>query len=146
MTSYSIFIALIVILILVGSLLYGYQTNISDFYFAKSHSDIDICITIKILYIVIVRFCMVYFILDFFILTIYAVTSLFQFINIEMLSKKPPYNINKTMVLSDAKTLRAKYPKKSIVAKIIILFILLGFIVYEFESIRVAIQKLIGSN
>ena len=89
---------------------------------------------------------MVYFILDFFILTIYAVTSLFQFINIEMLSKKPPYNINKTMVLSDAKTLRAKYPKKSIVAKIIILFILLGFIVYEFESIRVAIQKLIGSN
>lgn len=92
LTSYSIFIALIVISILIGSLLYGYQINISSIHLAKSFNEIDGCLTIKIAIVVIVRFCMTYFLLDFFILTIYAISSLFQFINIEMLSKKPPIN------------------------------------------------------
>lgn len=95
LTSYSIFIALIVISILIGSLLYGYQINISSIHLAKSFNEIDGCLTIKIAIVVIVRFCMTYFLLDFFILTIYAISSLFQFINIEMLSKKPPYKLNK---------------------------------------------------
>jgi len=146
LTSYSIFIALIVISILIGSLLYGYQTNISDIQFARSVNSIDVCLTIKIASIIIVRFCMVYFLLDFFILTIYAVSSLFQFINIEMLSKKPPYNINERMVLSDTKTLKEKYPKLSIIAKLTIFFIVVGIIAYEFEPIKMAIQKLLNIN
>mgnify|MGYP000301561690 FL=1 len=146
LTSYSIFIALIVISILIGSLLYGYQINISDIQFARSFNSIDINLTIKIAFIIIVRFCMVYFLLDFFILTIYAVSSLFQFINIEMLSKKPPYNINERMVLSDTKTLKVKYPKLSIIAKLIIFFIVMGIIVYEFEPIKIVIQKLLSIN
>lgn len=146
LTSYSIFIALIVISILIGSLLYGYQINISDIQFARSFNSIDINLTIKIAFIIIVRFCMVYFLLDFFILTIYAVSSLFQFINIEMLSKKPPYNINERMVLSDTKTLKVKCPKLSVIAKLIIFFIVMGIIVYEFEPIKMAIQKLLSIN
>ena len=89
---------------------------------------------------------MVYFLLDFFILTIYAVSSLFQFINIEMLSKKPPYSVNERMVLSDTKTLKVKYPKLSIIAKLIIFFIVMGIIAYEFEPIKIAIQKLLNIN
>ena len=143
LTSYSIFIALIVISILIGSLLYGYQINISSIHLAKSLNEIDGCLTIKIAIVVIVRFCMTYFLLDFFILTIYAISSLFQFINIEMLSKKPPYKLNKEMVLSDAKTLKKKYPTLSIVAKVIIWLIVIGIIIYEFERVRLVIQELI---
>lgn len=55
--------------------------------------------------------------IEFFILTIYVVSSPFQFINIEMPSKKSPYNVNKRMVLSDAKALKEKYPKLSILSK-----------------------------
>lgn len=146
LTSYSIFIALIVISILIGSLLYGYQINISDIQFARSFNSIDINLTIKTVFIIIVRFCVVYFLLDFFILTIYAVSSLFQFINIEMLSKKPPYNVNERMVLSDTRTLKVKYPKLSIIAKLIIFFIVMGIIAYEFEPIKIAIQKLLNIN
>lgn len=146
LTSYSIFIALIVIFILIGSLLYGYRTNISDIQFARSVNDIGIYLTIKTISIIVVRFCMAYFLLDFFILTIYAVSSLFQFINIEMLSKKPPYNINERMVLSDTQTLRKKYPTLSIIAKLTIFFIVAGIIVYEFEPIKIAIQRLLNIN
>ena len=56
LTSYSIFIALIVISILIGSLLYGYQINISSIHLAKSFNEIDGCLTIKIAIVVIVRF------------------------------------------------------------------------------------------
>ena len=52
--------------------------------------------------------------IEFFILTIYAVSSPFQFINIEMPLKKSPYNVNKRMILSKTKTLKEKYPKLSI--------------------------------
>ena len=50
------------------------------------------------------------------------------------------------MVLSDTKTLKVKYPKLSIIAKLIIFFIVMGIIAYEFEPIKIAIQKLLNIN
>ena len=76
-------------------------------------------------------------------MTIYAISSLFQFINIEMLSKKPPYKLNKEMVHIRCKNTQKKYPTLSIVAKVIIWLIVIGIIIYEFERVRLVIQELI---
>ena len=53
------------------------------------------------------------------------------------------YKLNKEMVLSDAKTLKKKYPTLSIVAKVTIWLIVIGIIIYEFERVRLVIQELI---
>lgn len=88
------------------------------------------------------RFSVVYFLLDFFILTIYAITSLFQLINLEMLSKQPRYNIKENKVIADKVILKKNYPKFFIIAKIIIGIAIIGVIVYEWENIVSAFQRL----
>lgn len=136
LTSYAIFISLIVISILIGSLLYGHHTDFSNIHIVKSFSEIDIWLTLRIFIVGIVRFCMVYFLMDFFILTIYAISSLFQFINVEMLSKEPPYKLNKKHVLSDKETFKKEYPTLSVIAKVIIALAIIGFILYKYESVK----------
>ncbi len=142
LASYAIFISLIVISILMGALLYGQQIDFSDVYITMSIEDVNVNLTIKMTLVYIVRFCVVYFLLDFFILTIYAVTSLFQLINFEMLSKQPTYNIRKSKVIADKETLKREYPILSIIAKIIIWLSIIGIIVYEWENIISAFQRL----
>lgn len=142
LTSYAIFISLIVISILIGSLLYGHRTDFSNIHIIKSIGDIDIWLTLRVFIVGIVRFCMAYFLMDFFILTIYATSSLFQFINIEMQSKKPPYKLNESHVLSDEETLKKMYPKLSIIAKIIIALAAIGFGIYKYEFVKQAIVQI----
>lgn len=141
LTSYAIFIALIVILILIGSLLYGHKTDFSDIGFAESIKNIDVYLSIKIILIIAIRFSLVYLLLDIFILTIYAVSSLFQFVNIEMLSKKPPYEINGRKVMSDKETLNKEFPQLSVIVKTVMYGGIIGFIIYELEFILSAIKK-----
>lgn len=142
LASYAIFISLIVILILIGSLLYGQQIDFSNAYIVASIEDINICLSVKIMMVCMARFSVVYFLLDFFILTIYAITSLFQLINLEMLSKQPRYNIKENKVIADKVILKKNYPKLFIIAKIIIGIAIIGVIVYEWENIVSAFQRL----
>lgn len=141
LASYAIFISLIVISILIGSLLYGEQVDFSDAHIVTSIEDINICLSVKIMFVCMARFSVIYFLLDFFILTIYAVTSLFQFINLEMLSKQPRYNIRGNKVIADKKSLKNEYPKLFIIARVIIVIAIIGIIVYVLEKIVSAFQR-----
>ena len=98
LTSYAIFISMIVITILIGTLLFGYEINLKDYSFASSWEDIDLFLTTKLSFVVIIRFLQIYFLLDFFIISIYAVCSLFQFINVGMNKNKLPFTINNKFV------------------------------------------------
>ena len=136
LTSYAIFISLIVTSILIGILLFGEEINLSNYAFASSWLGIDFKLTIKLSLVIIVRALLIYFLLDFFILTLYAVCSLFQFLNINKQKKKLPYAINKESVKTDRETLKEKYPRKSRLIKTTFLFFVVGIIIYLWDTIK----------
>jgi hypothetical protein len=68
LTSYAVFISIILIIALVSILLWGQNTLLSDYCLASSWHNIDWLLTIKLFFVVIVRILLVYFIFDFFIL------------------------------------------------------------------------------
>ena len=136
LTSYAILIAVVVISILVGSLLFGHETKFSDYRFVTSLQEIDALLTIRLSIIVIVRFLLIYFLLDFFILTIYAISSLFQFVNLRMSENRPQYELNSSKVTTDKQTLKKAYPRLSVIAKIIVVIAILGLIIYPKTVIR----------
>lgn len=143
LTSYAILISIVVISILVGSLLFGHETIFSDYRFATSLQEIDILLTIRLSIIVIVRFSLIYFLLDFFILTIYAISSLFQFVNLRMSENRPQYELNLSKVTTDKQTLKKAYPRLSVITKCIIGIAIAGLIIYELDTIIHIFNKVI---
>lgn len=132
LSCYAILLSVSVIIMLIGTLLYGKHTNIMvDFIAANSFYDTDWLRTIKFYTLLLWRFSMIYFLFDFFIITIYAICSLFQFINLQMLNQDIRYNINKDHALSDYRLYKKEYGCSGIVAMLIIIVIvtsLLGFL------------------
>lgn len=149
LTSYAILISVIVIAILIGSLLFGHETHLSDYSLASNMRDIDWRQTIQVAIVVLVRFLLIYFLLDFFILTVYAITSLFQFMNVKMNEKQPLNPLNGVKVLTDKQTLKRCYPHLSVVAKITIWIVLSALILYEIDAIlrvlEIIMAKIISS-
>lgn len=142
LTLYAIFIALIVILILIGSLLYGHSIDLSEISIATSLNKVDFGLSIKVIITILLRISTIYFLFDFFILTVYAVSSLFQFINNEMLSIKPPYTINEKKVVSDMQILKKEYPKHFFITKITLRLLTIGLFMYELNIIRPIIYRI----
>ena len=136
LTSYAILISLVVILILIGMLLFGYEINVSNYTIASSWSEIDFKLTIKLSIVAIIRILSIYFLLDFFILSLYAVCSLFQFLNINMKKEKLSDEINKKLVKTDRETLKEKYPRKSKLIKAIFLIFFIGIIICLWNSVE----------
>ena len=144
LTSYAILISIVVIIILIGSLLFGHETHFSDYVLVSHLRYVDWLLTIKLSIIVLVRFLLIYFLLDFFILTIYAISSLFQFVNVKMNEKQPSNPLDGVRVLTDKQTLKKDYPRLSIVVKAIMWMALGGLIVYEWEPIWKVLQKVLS--
>lgn len=142
LTSYAILISVIVIAILIGSLLFGHETHFSKYCLAANMADIDWLLTTRLVIVVFVRFILVYFLLDFFILAVYAITSLFQFVNVKMNEKQPLNPLGGVRVLTDKETLKRQYPHLSVIAKITILMTLVALVLYELEPICCVFMKL----
>lgn len=110
-------------------LLWGRDTLLSDYCLASSWRNIDWLLTIKLCFVVIVRILLVYFIFDFFILSLYAICSLFQFVNVKANKQKIDIEINMSLVESDRKTLKKAFPYYIIICLISLMF-LVGLIIY----------------
>lgn len=80
LTSYSILIAITVIVILFGKQMLGTETNIMEYEWTNLSVSSAI-IFFKNTFVVVIRFITVYFLLDFFILCVYTVISLFHYTN-----------------------------------------------------------------
>lgn len=94
LTSYAILIAMLEIGLLLGTLLYGEATDLD--YYSWTFDDVSFCsiiVLIKVSVVVLVRLCSVYFLIDFFLLSIYAVSSIFQVVKLNMEEKEPDYQI-----------------------------------------------------
>ena len=63
---------------------------------------------------------MIYFLLDFFIITVYAICSLFQFLNLQMLDRHQPYTVLSTHVTTEYQEYKHKYGAVGVVLVIII--------------------------
>lgn len=92
--SYSILIAIIVILILISSLLFGTKTDITQYTLVSKVTLHSIIMFLRLAFVVCMRITMVYFLLDFFILGTYIVSSIFHFINNDMEENNPKKKID----------------------------------------------------
>jgi len=132
LTSYAILIALLEIGMLLGTLLYGEGTDLD--YYSWTFNDISInsvFVFTKCLLVVIVRICSVYFLIDFFLLSIYAVSSIFQVVKINMEENKPEYEVRQREDMNQAIQNEHLPYKKSLVIFWIIIFLTVVFLVLK---------------
>lgn len=130
--SYSILVAIIVILILITSLLYGVPTNISDYVLADDFTISSFVLFLRCSFVVCMRLAMVYFLIDFFILCTYIVSGIFHFIHTDMEVNNPHLSITKTK--SVRKQLLKEYPI-SYITTIILLMLLTTLVIGYFACI-----------
>ena len=101
LTSYSILIAVIVICVLFGFLLFGVKVDFANYYWVKTPDLSSILLFLKLCIVCVSRFIVVYFLMDFFIICIYAVISLFHFTNRDMLDKKSNKQITRSKDINE---------------------------------------------
>ena len=77
-------------------------------------------------------------------MTVYAITSLFQFVNVKMNEKQPENPLKGVKVQTDKQTLKSKYPRLSTIAMAIMWLSIGGMIVYELEPISKVIKKVLS--
>lgn len=137
LSCYAILLAIIVIFMLIGTLLFGQKTDIGeDFEMASSLEDVALFPTLCFYALVVWRFLMIYFLLDFFIITIYAICSLFQFLNLQMLDIQLPFAVNDSHVASEYQVYKHKYGKVGVY-----LVLLIGILLLLFATLLCFIYK-----
>lgn len=96
-TSYAILISTTVIILLVFTLMFGKETDVSQYTFVsfKLITFESIVIFCKLSFVYLIRLAIVYFLLDFFILCIYAISSIFQYVSNEFIKERPCIKINR---------------------------------------------------
>lgn len=113
---------------LIGTLLFGQKTDIGeDFEIASSLKDVALLPTLCFYALVVWRFLMIYFLLDFFIITIYAICSLFQFLNLQMLDLQLPFAVNASHAESEYQAYKKKYGKIGVFIVLLLGILLLLF-------------------
>lgn len=131
-TSYATLLSLLLICILIGSLLWGKSTDINDVQFVP-FSQIDLQ-SIKLGYeycfVCVVRFLFCYFLLDFLLMTLYAISLIFQSINTDLQLVKPFVNINENKEEKINDTITYEFGKYSSLKWVgfVIIFVLFSFI------------------
>lgn len=128
LSCYAILLAIIVIFMLIGTLLFGQKTDIyEDFEVAGSLKDVALFPTLCFYALIVWRFLMIYFLLDFFVITIYAICSLFQFLNLQMLDIQLPFSVDDSRVESEYQAYKQKYGKIGVFHVLLIWILLLLF-------------------
>lgn len=129
LSCYAILLAIIVIFMLIGTLLFGQKTDIGeDFEVASSLENVALFPTLCFYGLVVWRFLMIYFLLDFFIITIYAICSLFQFLNLQMLDLQLPFAVNASHVPSEYQVYKRNFGKRGVFLVLLMGILLLLFV------------------
>lgn len=135
LTSYAILLSISVIMLILIGLLFDMEMDISkyDFISYKLWDKASISTFIRGFFIVSMRFCIVYFLLDFFIVCLYAICTIYQYIRLDFLEKRPDIQVyNEEDVSSTFKREYGINIKTIRLSVIIILLIIFSSIVYGF--------------
>lgn len=84
LSKYAIFLSLVAIIMLLLNLLFESNVDVGNFVKATSFYTIDWLSTVVCITVLTYRFVLIYLIFDFFIITIYAICSLFSFVGLQM--------------------------------------------------------------
>lgn len=128
LSMYAILLAFVCIIMLILTLLFGEDVDLSEFSFAKSTTEFSVTETLIGSSIVLYRFLLCYFVFDFFIITIYSICSLFSFFDSQMklTDKINSYKPNNAM--TDWQTYSKRYGiKPFIYISCFLIFMLIGF-------------------
>lgn len=132
LSMYAILLALVSIIMLLLNLLFGDNLDVGKFTWAQSFFSIDWLGTIVCLTVLLFRFVLIYFIFDFFIISIYAICSLYSFVDLQMGKSKiiveqyKPRNVK-----TDYATFSEKYKLwKTIVPGIVIIALAVIYFIF----------------
>lgn len=108
-TSYAILISTSVIILLVFTLMFGKEIDVSQYTFVsyKLVTFESILLFLKLLFVYSIRIVIAYFLLDFFILCIYAISSIFQYVSNEFIKERPNIKVNREESIND--TMQEEY-------------------------------------
>lgn len=126
LSFYAIFLGINVIIMMIGTLMFGQELDIKEF-ITRDWKEARLLPMLDGLFVGFFRVALIYFVLDFYLITFYAVCSLFQFINVQMLSVKCSYQINHSFIKSEWKTLTEKFSGKRLFFVIVIALLIIVF-------------------
>lgn len=131
-TSYAILISTTVIILLVFTLMFGKETDVSQYTFVsfKLITPESIVTFFKLLFVYLIRLAIVYFLLDFFILCIYAISSIFQYVSNEFIKERPNIKINREESIRN--TMQKEYGNLPKYLKIFFIILFVLAILYVF--------------
>lgn len=126
LTSYAILIALLEIGLLIGILFFGQGINIANYQLLPfgEWKMAAILLAIKLAFVVAIRISVIYFLLNFLLLSVNAVTCIYQSIVVGMDKNQPKYQINETEEIKSA-IKRNKLPYKKAVLFFVLAILLL---------------------
>lgn len=95
LTSYAILVALVVIIFTIIELVFNISFNLSDYYFVPYYTwnFNAVILFIKGCIVAFMRLCVIYFLIDFFIICLYAICSIYQYMRLDFLKRKPDIQI-----------------------------------------------------
>lgn len=135
LTSYAILLSISVIMLILIGLLFDMEMDISEYDFIsyKLWDKDSIFTFMRGFFIVSMRFCIVYFLLDFFIICLYATCTIYQYIRLDFLEKRPDIQVyNEENISSTFKREYGVDIKIVRLSVIIILLIIFSGILYGF--------------
>lgn len=131
--SYSILVAIIVILILIATLLFGQKIDLTSYVFTSDITINSAVLLLRLSFVVCMRIAMVYFLIDFFILCIYIVSGIFHFIKKDMDADNPQMSITNTKTACSMLMSEHKWSYIfTIVGLVIITLLASAYILYNF--------------
>lgn len=95
--------------LLVFTLMFGKEIDVSQYTFVsyKLVTFESILLFLKLLFVYSIRIVIAYFLLDFFILCIYAISSIFQYVSNEFIKERPNIKVNREESIND--TMQEEY-------------------------------------
>lgn len=139
LTSYAILLSVLVIVLIIIGLIFNIKYDLSVYSFLPYSQWNGESITTfgKCSAIVLMRTSIVYFLIDFFIICLYAVCSIYQFIRLDFLKRKPDVQVFNEEEI--AKTFKREYgfgiSRVKYIAMIVLLLII-GLVIWTFLKSR----------
>jgi len=95
LTSYAILLSILVIVLIIVGLVFDIRADLSDYYFISFSlwDEKSVVLFIKCFIICCLRLSVVYFLLDFFIICLYAICAIYQFIRLDFIKKRPKIEV-----------------------------------------------------
>ncbi len=139
LTSYAILLSVLVIILIVIELIFNIEYDLSIYHFLPySQWNRESIVTfVECIAIVLMRICIVYFLIDFFIICLYAVCSIYQFIRLDFLKRKPEIQVFNEEEI--AKTFKREYGFTISRVKniaMIVLLLIIGLVIWTFLRSR----------